>query len=105
MGPFKYLMYRSDEIRSLKSSKSTSCFISHRHRFVFVHVLKSGGTSMSGFLCYALCNSTVMNDCDAHIFKKKACKKIKALFPEYFYFSIVRTPYDRIFSLWSHQMT
>ena len=60
---------------------------------------------MSGFLGYALCNSTALSDCDKNIFVKTACKKIKLSHPEYFYFAIVRNPYDRVFSLWSHQMT
>ena len=103
--PYNHILIREDTIRKQKGAKSTACFISHRHRFVFVHVLKSGGTSMSGFLCYALCNSTTIKQCDANILKKSSCKKIKSSHPEYFYFAIVRNPYNRIFSLWSHQLT
>ena len=60
---------------------------------------------MSGFLCYALCNSTIVTNCPKDILKKASCKKIKSQHPEYFYFSIVRNPYNRMFSLWSHHLT
>eukprot|EP01084_Bolivina_argentea_P212772 361603_1 len=102
--PYNHLFHRSNNLKTnmLNSVKDSRCYISHKYKFVFVHVKKSGGTSMIGFLTKALCKSTKRNDCQQNVFRKINCNQIVEMQRNYFYFSIVRNPYDRMFSLFAH---
>ena len=96
------LVHRQD--RGLKmqipgAAKSGSgCALSHKYQFMFVHVLKSGGTTIKGFLQRALCNGTT-----------KACPYLEIVdcataivaHPHYFVFSFVRNPYSRMYSAYA----
>ncbi|MCC7424387.1 MAG: sulfotransferase family 2 domain-containing protein [Planctomycetaceae bacterium] len=73
--------------------------ISHSHRFVFIHVYKTGGTSISAAL-QPLCEPL-----DAHPFHLTAVEAIERLGPsvwrDYLSFAVVRNPWDWIVSLYS----
>ena len=83
------------------SAKAGSgCAISHKYQFIFVHVLKSGGTTVKGFLQRALCGS---NNCPAgdNNLEIVNCAASVAKYPHYFVFSFVRNPYARMYSAYA----
>lgn len=76
--------------------------INHKYKFIFLHIPRTGGTSIE----YAICNKDWFNvhapskHLTAHI-----AKKIYAEYwDEYFKFSFVRNPWDRMVSLLNYGM-
>ena len=63
--------------------------INHEHKFIFIHVPKTGGTSIESF--FGGCKEYSHDDLKTHIKKHKNTKK-------YFKFGFVRNPWDRMVS-------
>ena len=82
--------------------------ISHDHRFIFVHIGRTGGTSVEKTLCGLLgldIEKTLM-DQQGNWWKHIWAKDLRQRFGEeiwnsYFTFSFTRNPYDMILSLYS----
>lgn len=80
--------------------------VSDTHRFVFVHVPKTGGTSLRSAL-RPLCT-------DSYFERSVATKHLRASevpllhpdvpFADYFSFAFVRNPFDLLVSFWSYKM-
>lgn len=81
--------------------------INHKHKFAFVHIPKTGGTSLTLLLAphldkppartkgrswQGLCHNTGLHSG----INKHTADKLK----DYFKFTIVRNPYDRLLSMW-----
>ena len=74
-------------------------FINHKHKFIFIHIPKTAGTSIR--------NSFDMNGYDKKVVRKSyphsRCSEVKEycgekIWDEYFKFSFVRNPFDRFVS-------
>lgn len=84
----------------------SGCVISHKHKFIYIHVLKSGGTSMKNFLKKGLCGSSnagvtcpegkAVFDTDS-----MKCSDMIQNYPDYFTWSMARNPFSRMFSAYS----
>jgi len=95
------------QIQHSNNTKSTKvqqfqprgCVISHQYRFVYVHVLKSGGMTMKNFLKRALCGSHRL-PCErgSDWIQVGPCAQILRTYPDYFVWSVVRNPYSRLYS-------
>ncbi|MFW6026019.1 MAG: sulfotransferase family 2 domain-containing protein [Candidatus Woesearchaeota archaeon] len=81
--------------------------ISHKHKFIFIHIPKTGGTSVRNTL-NPFCNTVKdLNDSETNKTKTKHIKarELKKLLPKetwnkYFKFAFVRNPWDRITSIY-----
>ncbi len=72
--------------------------ISHKHKFVFIHIPRVGGTS---FELSVGVNMWKDHPNEKHLCTKETIKKYgKDTWDDYFTFSMVRNPYSRIISLW-----
>lgn len=81
------------------------CAISHKYKFIYIHVLKSGGSSIKDFLRVALCSESEQTDpkCMIDQPEKKLAivncgTAIKKYGHSYFVWSFVRNPFARLFS-------
>lgn len=71
--------------------------INHNHKFIFIHIPKTGGTSLEYFFCK---NEEVPHK---H-FNATSCKRhFSQQWDNYFKFSIVRNPWDKVVSQWCMQ--
>ena len=77
-------------------------FINHQYKFIFIHIPKTAGTSIR--------NSFDMNGYDKKVVRKSyphsRCSEVKEycgekIWDEYFKFSFVRNPFDRMISFYS----
>ena len=82
--------------------------ISHEYKFIFIHIGKTGGTSIEKVLCEYLKKDfkETKKDNDGnwwkHIWAKGMKKKVgETIWDDYFTFAFVRNPYDMILSLYS----
>ncbi|MBE9046263.1 sulfotransferase family 2 domain-containing protein [Pleurocapsales cyanobacterium LEGE 10410] len=77
--------------------------ISHKHKFIFIHIPKCGGTSIESFLKK---NTEALGyqkeDGLEYTMRKEGLAKIINLYPHYFTFTFVRNPFDRFVSIWKH---
>jgi len=73
--------------------------ISQRPRFLFVHIQKTGGTSLEKVL-RAACPQVQQIGC-RHDYASTACKILGPDYPDYFKFAFVRNPWDRLVSWYS----
>lgn len=95
--------------RGLKMSVSGSahagsgCAISHAYKFIYIHVLKSGGMTIKAFLKKGLCRGSVQMPCAAgnDVLQIVDCGRAVIQYPEYFVFSFIRNPFGRIYSAYS----
>jgi len=71
--------------------------INHKHKFIFIHIPRAGGTSIE----HALCNSDwwKIHPPSKHITAHIAKKIYKPYWDDYFKFSFVRNPWDRMVSM------
>ena len=76
-------------------------FINHKHKFIFIHIPKNAGTSIR--------NSFNINGYDKKVVSKRyphsTCSEIKKyigdnIWNEYYKFSFVRNPFDRLVSFY-----
>ena len=120
------LQYAGYELRSDKIFRATrsmrigggaiwasGCALSLKHRFIYVHVLKSGGSTVKSFLrralCFVdgdtkkdfLCGSDRVNMRGSNIIQAANCRKVIQDHPNFFTFSFVRNPFSRIYSSYS----
>lgn len=68
--------------------------ISHKHKCIFVHIPKSAGTSIERFL------RDVDPDIPAQVLRKRGFSRFFNDYSDYYVFSFVRNPYDRLVSAW-----
>ena len=69
--------------------------INHKHKFIFVHIPKTGGTSIENF--FGGCNKK-------HRSLSKMYNHLLFDIKDYFKFTFVRNPYDRIVSLFFYMV-
>lgn len=112
--PFGYagrFVHRDVDLKSQKPLMKTigdkgwgsGCVVSDEYKFVYIHVLKSGGTATKEFLRKALCGEDD-KDCervDPHILRPHGCKGAMLNYSDYFTFSFVRNPFSRTYSMYS----
>eukprot|EP00581_Thalassiosira_minuscula_P012310 CAMPEP_0183719712 /NCGR_PEP_ID=MMETSP0737-20130205/12535_1 /TAXON_ID=385413 /ORGANISM="Thalassiosira miniscula, Strain CCMP1093" /LENGTH=356 /DNA_ID=CAMNT_0025949449 /DNA_START=250 /DNA_END=1320 /DNA_ORIENTATION=+ len=81
----------------------SGCILSDEYKFVFVHVLKSGGTAVKKFIKDSLCGPDD-SEC-AHVpetlVRAEGCIKAIKYHQSYFHFSFVRSPFSRLYSAYS----
>ncbi len=70
--------------------------ISHKHRFIFIHIPKTGGTSIASQI-FQMCEVVVKHQFAEDIFEEREPGR------EYFSFSIVRNPWEREVSRYCYQ--
>jgi len=81
----------------------SGCVVSEKYRFVYIHVLKSGGTSTKEFLRKSLCGIDD-EDCkrvDPLILRPSGCRAAILNYTDYLTFSFVRNPFSRMYSMYS----
>ncbi|KAL7482250.1 hypothetical protein ACHAW6_007928, partial [Cyclotella cf. meneghiniana] len=81
----------------------SGCVVSEKYKFVYIHVLKSGGTSTKEFLRKSLCGIDD-EDCkrvDPLILRPSGCRAAILNYTDYFTFSFVRNPFSRMYSMYS----
>jgi MoaA/NifB/PqqE/SkfB family radical SAM enzyme len=86
--------------------------IDHQHRFIFIHIEKTGGTSCERALCAATGMDLALTRFDDEVLPGRECKHISArelrgivgeeVWGTYFKFAVVRNPFDRLLSHWSY---
>ena len=86
------------------------CVVSTEQRFIYIHVMKSGGSSVHLFLKSALCrliNQSVARPttkdyfCTASQFLQMPCGTAARFYPNFFRWSLVRHPIPRAVSAWA----
>ena len=88
------------------------CAVSTQHRFIYIHVMKSGGSSTHLFLKSALCQlknssnpplrpSTTDYACQPHQFALMDCTSAVRSHPAFFRWTVVRHPIPRAVSAWA----
>lgn len=84
------------------AASGSGCALSHKYQFIFVHVLKSGGTTVKGFLQDGLCGNTQLPCATGNDnLQIVDCASSIAKYPNYFVFSFVRNPYSRMYSAYA----
>lgn len=68
--------------------------VNHKHKFIFVHIPRTGGTSIECFFDKQVCEN--------YFFRKKhsSHRYELAAFSDYFSFTFVRNPWDRMLSFY-----
>jgi chondroitin 4-sulfotransferase 11 len=66
--------------------------ISHKHKIIFIHIPKTGGTSIDNFFTGSFQRHSCAKDYQFNL--------VDTIFQEYFKFTIVRNPWDLIVSLY-----
>jgi hypothetical protein len=91
---------------------SAHCVVSIEHRFIFIHVMKSGGSSMHLLLKSGLCrlNNTIPSSrrpsskdyaCESHQFQTMGCSAAIERYPGFFRWALARHPVPRAVSGWA----
>jgi hypothetical protein len=82
--------------------------ISHQHKFIFIHIGKTGGTSVETTLCRHLgldfeeTEKSPMGEWWKHVWAEDMRRRVgQQTWNDYFTFAFVRNPYDMILSLYS----
>ena len=107
--PYRGLILRRENDVRLRGmikpgvGKGAECYISMKYEFIFIHVLKSGGSSMKGFLRYGLCGGDDLSKC-SNILRPINCRVAIRDYSSFFTFTIIRNPFDRAFSIYSHAL-
>jgi len=72
--------------------------ISHKHKCIFIHVPRTGGTSIE----WALEGKSVFNETpsEKHLTASASMEMYKEYWDSYFKFSFVRNPWDRVVSMY-----
>ena len=86
--------------------------ISHKLKFIFIHIPKTGGSSLEKFLCNSVANKVTVEGDSTHVYCEFQDCQIKHDYIDYYHdmygekikdyykFAIVRNPYDLIMSLY-----
>ena len=81
------------------SGSGGGCYVSDKFKFVFIHVLKSGGTAIKEMLRYTLCkDGGGVRDCDHRVLRDESCLLAEAHYADYFKWTFVRNPFSRALS-------
>ena len=84
------------------SSKGSGCFVSHKYKFVYLHVLKAGGTAIKTFLKKGLCSEENSEDeCPAGSAVNGSVCRNALNNKDYFVWSFARNPFSRMFSAYA----
>lgn len=76
--------------------------ISHKHNFIFIHIPRTGGTSIEEFFGTHMWKDSPD---EKHLSAKEAKKLYgEEIWNSYFKFSFVRNPWDRVVSLWKSSL-
>lgn len=106
--PYYGMLYRPESIK--KNSRPTTaydCTISHKHKFIFPHIYKSGGSSLKNWFISVLCDGIAKKIGNRHPTANRACNRqilqhthcgVLSNFPDYFSFAFVRHPVNRTIS-------
>jgi Sulfotransferase family len=81
-----------------RSAAGSGCAISYRYKFLYIHVLKSGGMTIKSLLKRGLCGEP--QPC-RDLLEIVDCRFAISLNPHFFIFSFVRNPFARMFSAYS----
>jgi len=71
--------------------------IFHKHKCIFVHVPKTGGTTIEKMFEQ---NGDKYDYSEKHLLLPSCKSRYSEYWNDYFKFSIVRNPWDRIYSIW-----
>lgn len=83
------------------NSQGSYCAISHKHRFIFVHVLKNGGSETRTFLKSALCEGDGDSQvCDDQVIAVGSCSMLMSGYPSYFRWTWARSVSARAVSVY-----
>ena len=87
------------------ASAGSGCAVSHKYKFLYIHVLKSGGMTLKTFLKMALCGST-QKPCQQgnHVLEIVNCGTAVQQYQDYFVWSFVRNPFSRMYSAYAMAM-
>ena len=82
---------------------ASGCILSDEYKFVFIHVLKSGGTAVKQFLKDSLCgpDDPECEHVNPSVVRAEGCIKSIRDHQDYFHFSFVRNPFSRMYSAYS----
>lgn len=72
--------------------------ISHEYKCIFIHIPRTGGTSVEKAVCGK--NWWLIDKKTKHLTASESKKKYKQYWEDYFKFSFVRNPWDRTISLY-----
>ncbi len=112
VAPFGYAgrsVLREDGVKRARmqvggsASWDSGCVISHKYKFVYAHVLKSGGSALKTFIRRSFCGEEDP-DCrkaDKQIISPASCSTAISKHPDYFFWSFVRNPFSRMYSMYS----
>jgi hypothetical protein len=79
--------------------------ISHRHKCIFIHVPKCGGTSIEAHLREHAAGLGHLPEPGLDLkLRREGLAEILNRHPDYFAFTIVRNPFDRFVSTWKHSL-
>jgi hypothetical protein len=109
--PYHGFLNRSVAVkRSGRPMTSYDCTVSHKYKFVFPHIYKSGGSSLKNWFVSVLCDGIAKKRGNNHPSIKTACPweilstgtcMALSRFPDYFVFAFVRHPVNRTISQYS----
>jgi hypothetical protein len=105
--------YSPDPVCGVCRAYGAQCAVSIAHNFTYIHVMKSGGSSMHLFLKSAFCRlpdsssprmfppSSRDYECEPQVFKLMDCNTAIRKHPNFFRWSVVRHPIPRAVSGWA----
>ncbi len=106
--PYHGHLVRDDKVKHSGHPGTTyDCTVSHKHKFIFPHIYKSGGSSLKNWFVSVLCDGVVKKRGDRHPTANQACPhdilyhgscNELAQHPDYFAFAFVRHPVNRTIS-------
>ena len=100
VGEYRFIVHDRNNTRGRLPlfSGGRGCAISHRYKFIYIHVQKSGGMTVKTILKRGLCGGVTQTCDDLEIVD---CNSAIYGFPQYFVFTFVRNPFSRIYSAYS----
>ena len=88
-----------------RKGQASGCIMSHKYKFIYIHVLKSGGSAIKHFLKRGLCQVPGLHDeCkndETYYFTGQSCNDMVREHPDYFVWAMVRNPFSRMYSAYS----
>lgn len=103
--PNRFHISRQGPARGVKpvvmgqSRTDSGCGLSKKYKFIYLHVLKSGGSTMKSFLSSGLCDPEPCSD--RNVFQVVDCEFAFQQYPNFLTWSFVRNPYSRYYSAFS----
>lgn len=97
--PRKGPLRKTQPAVSGRAASHSGCGLSRKYKFVYLHVLKSGGSTFKSFLSSALCGPKPC--ADKKVFEVVDCDYALRQFPDFLTWSFVRNPYSRYYSAFS----